>query len=110
MEAIVEHLHRHEFVPYRVKPLGQMELAIEPRHCVFVEADEVARTSGQAGLGLAEQLLDRRARGMTHPVTQRRATHHPATAGQNRQPHVLQRREVEDALDSQHRLEEQRQD
>lgn len=77
---------------------------------MLIEADQVLGTPGQARLCLAQQPLHRLRRSLTQPVTQPSAADHAATAGQDRQTGILHSREVEDALDTQHRFERQRQD
>lgn len=109
MEAEGQFLDGHVLVADGVIALVDLELAGVAGDGVLVDADGVQVVARQAWLGCPSQLVNGGAGHLAQERAESIARKHAATAGQDRQSHIVQRREMEDAGDAEDGLEEQRQ-
>ncbi|RXF07878.1 hypothetical protein EG878_17105, partial [Enterococcus faecalis] len=97
VEAEGQLLDGHVLVADGVIALFDLELAGEARDGVLVDADGVQVVARQAWLGCASQFVDGAEGNTAQEGAETIARQHAATAGQNRQSRIVQRREMEDS-------------
>ena len=108
VEAEGQLLDGHVLVADRVIALFDLEFARVPGDGVLVDADAVQVVARQARLALATEFLDGAERNVAEQRAEAIARKHAATAGQDRESRVVQRREMKDARDAEDGFEEER--